>query len=146
MEDSCRLERVMTPCRATGCCGRSTRTPPTLRRAVAPCRPASQPYRAWDLPTLTRTTVLEAQTRNEKKLCPTAEQRPSSPFSTKSNKYLFDICAFIFRTRRVTSGTLSLSFRCPSVCELTSHVHSCNLLSMYFYYDRVAPGRIFPVD
>lgn len=74
VDDSCLLERVITPCSATGCWGRSTLTPPTLSSAVAPGLPASHPYNACDLPTLTRTTVLEKiyvirhQKRYEQKL------------------------------------------------------------------------------
>ena len=63
VEDSCLLPLVIIPCRATGCCGISIFTAPTVRSPefLSLVRLEMLEYRACDLPTVTFTTVLQKQ-------------------------------------------------------------------------------------
>jgi len=59
VEDSCLLPLVIIPCRATGCCGISIFTAPTVNSPefLSLVRLEMLEYRACDLPTVTFTTV-----------------------------------------------------------------------------------------
>jgi hypothetical protein len=63
VEDSCLLPLVIIPCRATGCCGISILTAPTVSSPefLSLVRLEMLEYRACDLPTVTFTTVLQKQ-------------------------------------------------------------------------------------
>jgi len=63
VEDSCLLPLVIIPCRATGCCGISIFTAPTVSSPefLSLVRLDMLEYRACDLPTVTFTTVLQKQ-------------------------------------------------------------------------------------
>jgi hypothetical protein len=63
VEESCLLPLVIIPCRATGCCGISIFTAPTVSSPefLSLVRLEMLEYRACDLPTVTFTTVLQKQ-------------------------------------------------------------------------------------
>lgn len=63
VDDNCLLPLVIIPCRATGCCGMSIFTAPTVSSPefLSLARLEMLEYRACDLPTVTFTTVLKKQ-------------------------------------------------------------------------------------